>query len=84
MGQKSCPSCPKLLTADFTSKNDGDQSRKTTIKGFRSSSIINRINHEDFQTSTKIEALVCIVNELPFIFLIFFGSLLFSKHEYFS
>ncbi|XP_054811876.1 ATP-dependent helicase rhp16-like isoform X2 [Prosopis cineraria] len=58
LGQVSCPSCSKLLTVDLTSNIDvGDQSRKTTIKGFRSSSILNRIRLENFQTSTKIEAL---------------------------
>ncbi|KAK4255337.1 hypothetical protein QN277_008349 [Acacia crassicarpa] len=58
LGRVSCPSCSKSLTVDLSSNKDvGDQSRKTTIKGFRSSSIINRIQLENFQTSTKIEAL---------------------------
>ncbi|KAB1201985.1 ATP-dependent helicase rhp16 [Morella rubra] len=58
LGQASCPSCSKLLTVDLTrNMNDGDQASKTTIKGFRSSSILNRIQLDDFQTSTKIEAL---------------------------
>eukprot|EP00268_Persea_americana_P016783 TRINITY_DN17990_c2_g1_i1.p1 TRINITY_DN17990_c2_g1~~TRINITY_DN17990_c2_g1_i1.p1 ORF type:complete len:944 (+),score=189.89 TRINITY_DN17990_c2_g1_i1:195-2834(+) len=52
----TCPSCSKPLTVDFTTvKNAADQS--TTIKGFKRSSILNRINLDDFQTSTKIEAL---------------------------
>ncbi|KAF7805789.1 DNA repair protein RAD16-like isoform X1 [Senna tora] len=58
LGQVSCPKCSKLLTVDLTSNKDfGDQSHKTTIKGFRTSSILNRIRLENFQTSTKIEAL---------------------------
>ncbi|XP_057954721.1 DNA repair protein RAD16 [Malania oleifera] len=57
-GQVSCPSCSKPLTVDLTTKmNTGDQNSKTTIKGFKSSSILNRIWLDDFQTSTKIEAL---------------------------
>lgn len=60
LGQVSCPSCSKLLTVDLTtSLGAGNQTTKTTIKGFRSSSILNRIQLENFQTSTKIEALVC-------------------------
>ncbi|XP_021893748.1 DNA repair protein RAD16-like [Carica papaya] len=58
LGQVSCPSCSKLLTVDLTTKMDvGDQTMKTTIKGFKRSSILNRIRLNDFQTSTKIEAL---------------------------
>lgn len=58
LGQASCPSCSKLLTVDLTrNMNDGEQPSKTTIKGFRASSILNRIKLEDCQTSTKIEAL---------------------------
>ncbi|CAI8616134.1 unnamed protein product [Vicia faba] len=56
LGQVSCPSCSKLLTVDLTSNKDAVV-HKTTIKGFRSSSILNRIQIENFQTSTKIEAL---------------------------
>ncbi|KAJ1393826.1 Zinc finger, RING-type [Sesbania bispinosa] len=59
LGRISCPSCSKLLTVDLTSNKDGavQANNKTTIKGFRSSSILNRIQLENFQTSTKIEAL---------------------------
>ncbi|KAF6168250.1 hypothetical protein GIB67_011635 [Kingdonia uniflora] len=58
LGQVSCPSCAKPLTADFTTKMDtGDQSSKKTVRGFRCSSILNKIFLEDFQTSTKIDAL---------------------------
>lgn len=66
LGQVSCPSCSKLLTVDLTSNKDAvvQANNKTTIKGFRSSSILNRIQLENFQTSTKIEALVCIKNLL--------------------
>ncbi|GAV73777.1 SNF2_N domain-containing protein/Helicase_C domain-containing protein/zf-C3HC4_2 domain-containing protein [Cephalotus follicularis] len=57
LGQVSCPSCSQLLTVDLTTNaNTGDQA-KTTIKGFKSSSILNRVRLDDFQTSTKIEAL---------------------------
>lgn len=62
VGQMECPSCSRLVTADFTSSPGVEnQIGKTTIKGFKSSSIINRIQIENFQTSTKIEALVCLV-----------------------
>ncbi|XP_015074495.1 ATP-dependent helicase rhp16-like [Solanum pennellii] len=52
--QLSCPSCFKSITVDFTAN---DQKTKATIKGFRSSSILTRICLDNFQTSTKIEAL---------------------------
>ncbi|XVE91327.1 hypothetical protein REPUB_Repub01dG0000500 [Reevesia pubescens] len=58
LGQVSCPSCSRLLTVDLTTNPDaGGQSSRTTLKGFKSSSILNRIQLNDFQTSTKIEAL---------------------------
>ncbi|CAA0808600.1 Helicase protein with RING/U-box domain [Striga hermonthica] len=58
MGQNSCPSCSKPLTVDFTSNKDGvEQGSKTTVKGFRRASILNRIQLDEFQTSTKIDAL---------------------------
>lgn len=58
-GEVSCPVCSKSLTVDFTGSVDaGDQTAKTNIKGFRSGSILNRVQLDDFQTSTKIEALV--------------------------
>ncbi|XWS69857.1 hypothetical protein CRYUN_Cryun04dG0214100 [Craigia yunnanensis] len=58
LGQVSCPSCSGLLTVDLTKNTDaGGQSSRTTLKGFKSSSILNRIQLNDFQTSTKIEAL---------------------------
>ncbi|KAF8391562.1 hypothetical protein HHK36_023868 [Tetracentron sinense] len=58
LGQVSCPSCSKPLTVDFSTKmNAVDQSSKTTIKGYKTSSILNRICLDDFQTSTKIDAL---------------------------
>ncbi|MCL7026654.1 hypothetical protein MKW94_003786 [Papaver nudicaule] len=57
-GKVTCPSCSKPLTADFTKKIDPvDQCSKTTVKGFRSASILNRLRLDDFQTSTKIDAL---------------------------
>ncbi|XP_057526448.1 DNA repair protein RAD16 [Amaranthus tricolor] len=57
LGQTSCPSCSKPLTADFTSNSSRGQKAKTTLAGFRSSSILNRVHLDDFQTSTKIDAL---------------------------
>ncbi|XP_056857617.1 DNA repair protein RAD16-like, partial [Raphanus sativus] len=58
LGQVSCPTCSTLLTMDWTAKAGIEQkANKTTIKGFRASSILNRIKLDDFQTSTKIEAL---------------------------
>lgn len=59
VGQVTCPTCSKPLTVDFSSNKDqGDQNIiKTTVKGFRSTSILNRIRLDDFQTSTKIDAL---------------------------
>uniref|UniRef100_A0A2P2L5E4 Uncharacterized protein MANES_12G073600 n=1 Tax=Rhizophora mucronata TaxID=61149 RepID=A0A2P2L5E4_RHIMU len=69
--QVSCPNCSRLLTVDLnTNANGGNQTAKTTIKGFRSSSILNRIQLNDFQTSTKIEALVCV----PWEFLSYYHS----------
>ncbi|XP_074368096.1 ATP-dependent helicase rhp16-like [Apium graveolens] len=57
-GQVSCPTCKEPLTADFiTRKDHGDEDTKNSIKGFKRSSILNRIRLDDFQTSTKIEAL---------------------------
>uniref|UniRef100_A0A1J3CFL8 ATP-dependent helicase rhp16 n=1 Tax=Noccaea caerulescens TaxID=107243 RepID=A0A1J3CFL8_NOCCA len=54
----TCPTCSEPLTVDWTTKAGTEhQTRKTTLKGFRASSIINRIKLNDFQTSTKIEAL---------------------------
>ena len=69
LGKVSCPTCSKLLTVDWTTKAGAEQhANKTTLKGFRASSILNRIKLDDFQTSTKIEALVCALNymSLPF------------------
>lgn len=58
VGQVSCPTCSKPLTVDFsTNKDHGDQNTRTTIKGFKRSSILNRVRLDDFQTSTKIDAL---------------------------
>lgn len=53
----SCPSCSKPLTVDFTIKKNAKEQNRTTIEGFRPSSILNRIKLDDFQTSTKIDAL---------------------------
>ncbi|XP_069143572.1 ATP-dependent helicase rhp16-like [Solanum lycopersicum] len=56
--EKPCHSCTKPLTFDFTGNKDkGVSSSKPTVKGFRSSSILNKIQLDKFRTSTKIEAL---------------------------
>lgn len=58
LGQSSCPSCSKPLTADFTlTSSIGGQRSKAVVNGFRSSSILNRVHLDNFQTSTKIDAL---------------------------
>lgn len=79
LGQMSCPSCSKLLTVDFTATPDaGNQINKTTVKGFRASSIINRIQLENFQTSTKIEALVCyMLSCINFVLFIYLYKIIF-------
>ncbi|KAK9074056.1 hypothetical protein SSX86_006653 [Deinandra increscens subsp. villosa] len=58
-GQPACPTCSKPLTVDFSAnKHDQEVPKpKSSFKGFKSSSIINRISLEKFQTSTKIDAL---------------------------
>ncbi|KAF8106466.1 hypothetical protein N665_0139s0056 [Sinapis alba] len=59
LGSVSCPTCSKLLTMDWATNAETEKQAesKTTLKGFRASSILNRINLDGFQTSTKIEAL---------------------------
>lgn len=70
LGKVTCPTCSNLLTVDWTTKSDTEhQASKTTLKGFRASSILNRIKLSDFQTSTKIEALVCALENLQLMYL---------------
>ncbi|KAK4776902.1 hypothetical protein SAY86_005590 [Trapa natans] len=58
VGQVSCPDCSKPVTVDLSTKSDAEHvPKKRTIGGFKASSILNRIRLEEFQTSTKIEAL---------------------------
>ncbi|KAM7274565.1 hypothetical protein ACFE04_016431 [Oxalis oulophora] len=57
LGQVSCPSCSKPLTVDLTKDVKAVSQTKISIKGFKASSILNRIQLDDFQSSTKIEAL---------------------------
>ncbi|KAL0865505.1 hypothetical protein Bca101_044623 [Brassica carinata] len=59
LGRVSCPTCSKLLTVDWTTNDDTEQQAesKITLKGVTASSILNLIKLDDFQTSTKIEAL---------------------------
>lgn len=69
MGQVSCPQCSKPITVDLSTRSDAeDVPKKTAVRGFKASSILNRIQLEDFQTSTKIEALVCSLRLCYFYF----------------
>jgi len=57
-GQSSCPSCSTPLTIDLTgSRNANKQENTNKIKVYRRSSILSKINLDEFQTSTKIDAL---------------------------
>jgi DNA repair protein RAD16 len=57
-GQSLCPSCLKPLTIDFTGRRNGNNQENTNkIKGYKRSSILSKINLDEFQTSTKIDAL---------------------------
>nr|GMC49742.1 DNA repair protein RAD16 isoform X2 [Ipomoea batatas] len=59
MAKVSCPTCSKPLTTGLLNgSGNRDSKNRTTIKGFRASSILNRIVLDEFQTSTKIDALV--------------------------
>lgn len=83
-GQWACPSCSKPLTVDLSSKSDaGNNYSKSTIKGFKSTSILNRIQLNEFQTSTKIEALVCGASPLACISscISFAGSLFTMNYD---
>nr|GMC51636.1 DNA repair protein RAD16-like [Ipomoea batatas] len=58
MAKVSCPTCSKSLTTGLLNgSGNRDSKNRTTIKGFRASSILNRIVLDEFQTSTKIDAL---------------------------
>lgn len=53
---------PEEDPVDLTSNKDvRDDDDKTMVKYFRSSRILKNIELENFQTSTKLEALVCSV-----------------------
>lgn len=57
-GQYSCPSCLKPLTIDLTGRrNANNQETTNKIKGYKRSSILGKIDLQEFQTSTKIDAL---------------------------
>lgn len=57
-GQSSCPSCLKPLTIDLTGRrNANNQETTNKINGYRRSSILGKIDLQEFQTSTKIDAL---------------------------
>ncbi|KAJ7294836.1 hypothetical protein O6H91_Y228800 [Diphasiastrum complanatum] len=55
----ACPSCQKLLTIDFKEGGSTESSRTGMLKGmgYKRTSILHRIELDEFQTSTKIEAL---------------------------
>lgn len=53
-----CPTCSMPLTAGVKYLKLKNVTT-SLIKGYGADSILDRINLEDFQTSTKIEALVC-------------------------
>ncbi|KAK9151700.1 hypothetical protein Syun_010009 [Stephania yunnanensis] len=57
-GQTTCPTCGKQMSPR-------NRSSKPNVKGFKSSSILKKIRLEDFQTSTKIEALALLHTKLP-------------------
>ncbi|PWA62436.1 helicase protein with RING/U-box domain-containing protein [Artemisia annua] len=57
-GEPACPTCSKPLTVDFSANKEEDNPKpKKSVKGYKADSIINRIRLENFQTSTKIDAL---------------------------
>ncbi|KAJ4828712.1 hypothetical protein Tsubulata_038330 [Turnera subulata] len=59
LGKSACPTCSRSLTLDFTAPVAcGGPTGRKGITGFKSSSILSRIQLENFQTSTKIEALM--------------------------
>ena len=64
LGLALCPLCSTPFTGKSAmKKNDSVMKNKTgsgtTFKDFKSSSLLKRISLNEFQTSTKIEALVC-------------------------
>ena len=64
----SCPSCSDLLPVNFLSESP---TSKTRIEGFSSSSILNKIQLDNFETSTKIEALVRMIAIIKLISIVF-------------
>ncbi|KAH7301638.1 hypothetical protein KP509_23G035400 [Ceratopteris richardii] len=55
----ACPVCQKPLTVDFTATKSSNRTVDggNMTNGYKRSSILNRINLREFQTSTKIDAL---------------------------
>lgn len=53
-----CPKCQKPLTVDFNGKSEVNGKESATQKIYKRKSILNRIDLRQFQTSTKIEAVV--------------------------
>lgn len=68
---------PEEDPVGLTSNEDvRDQDDKTMVKYFRSSRILKKIDLENFQTSTKLEALVCSAYYSHIANVLFFGFLL--------
>ncbi len=54
-----CPTCQKPLTVDFTGTKSAEAKEKNAKDlGYKRTSILSRIDLDQFQTSTKIDALV--------------------------
>ena len=58
-----CPTCQKPLTVDLTGATKSAAAKEGAAKalGYKRTSILNRIDLDQFQTSTKIDALVSIL-----------------------
>ncbi|XP_020592008.1 ATP-dependent helicase rhp16 isoform X2 [Phalaenopsis equestris] len=57
-GDVLCPTCAKPLTVDLTTNcNSGGNTSASSMRGFKRSRILQRIDKKDFKTSTKIDAL---------------------------
>ncbi|XP_057963175.1 helicase-like transcription factor CHR27 isoform X2 [Malania oleifera] len=57
MGKASCPSCSTPLSVDFITKMNSENCCTKSANKVSKSSILDSIYLEDFQTSTKIDAL---------------------------
>lgn len=59
-GGPQCPTCQKPLTVDLTGATKSAAAKEVAAKllGYKRTSILSRIDLDQFQTSTKIDALV--------------------------